>query len=259
MEKVEAKLKVRLLEYTPEPEKVIAMAAKLCYSPVGVDDLQESLTQGGTEKFLKMLVSIGHESPIEHVSFTFAIEGVSRSLTHQLVRHRIGSFSQKSQRYVREGQFQYIIPPQIEAIPEAKEKFIQAMNNDQKVYDELVEILWRKHEQNFIAQGKSPEQAKSMAEKTAIEDARYVLPNACETKIMATFNARSLYNIFQHRCCNRAQWEIRELATQMLKLVKGIAPTLFGQAGPSCLAGSCPEGPMSCGQAQKVKEKFNSL
>ena len=250
---------VQLVQYTPEPEKVIAIAAKLCYSPVGVDGIMENLTEEAVNKFLQMLLGIGHESPIEHVSFTFAIEGVSRSLTHQLVRHRIGSFSQKSQRYVREGQFQYIIPPEIEKIPEAREKFIQAMQDDQRVYDELVEILFKKHYQSLLDQGKEAEKAKSIAEKQAIEDARYVLPNACETKIMATFNARSLYNIFQHRCCNRAQWEIRELATRMLRLVREVAPILFKVAGPSCVLGSCPEGAMSCGHVKEVREKFKNL
>lgn len=256
---MEAKLNVQLLQYTPEPDKVVALAAKLCYSPVGVDNIREGLTEETANRFLQMLVGIGHESPIEHVSFTFAIEGVSRSLTHQLVRHRIGSFSQKSQRYVREGQFQYIIPPQINSIPEAREKFVQAMADDQKIYDELVEILFSKHYQKLIQEGNDEKKARTAAEKTAIEDARYVLPNACETKIMATFNARSLYNIFQHRCCNRAQWEIRELVTQMLGLVKKVAPTLFSAAGPSCLKGACPEGSMSCGQAKEIREKFKNL
>ena len=99
-------LKVKLLQYTPEPEKTIAAAAKLCYSPVGVDDILENLTDEGAEKFLNMLMSYGHMSPIEHVSFTFAVEGVSRSLTHQLVRHRIASYSQQSQRYVKLDQFE---------------------------------------------------------------------------------------------------------------------------------------------------------
>lgn len=256
---MEAKLNVQLVQHTPEPEKVIALAAKLCYSPVGVDSIKDNLTEEAVKKFLQMLLGIGHESPIEHVAFTFAIEGVSRSLTHQLVRHRIGSFSQKSQRYVREGQFQYIIPPEINAIPKAREKFVQAMQDNQRVYDELVEILFQKHYEKLLAEGKEVEKAKNMAEKQALEDARYVLPNACETKIMATFNARSLYNIFQHRCCNRAQWEIRELATQMLRLVREVAPILFKVAGPSCVLGSCPEGAMSCGQVKEVREKFNNL
>jgi len=256
---LEAKLNVQLVQHTPEPEKVIALAAKLCYSPVGVDSIKDNLTEEAVKKFLQMLLGIGHESPIEHVAFTFAIEGVSRSLTHQLVRHRIGSFSQKSQRYVREGQFQYIIPPEINAIPKAREKFVQAMQDNQRVYDELVEILFQKHYEKLLAEGKEVEKAKNMAEKQALEDARYVLPNACETKIMATFNARSLYNIFQHRCCNRAQWEIRELATQMLRLVREVAPILFKVAGPSCVLGSCPEGAMSCGQVKEVREKFNNL
>ncbi|MDU7111165.1 MAG: FAD-dependent thymidylate synthase, partial [Clostridium perfringens] len=117
-------LKVKLLQYTPEPEKTIAAAAKLCYSPVGVDDILENLTDEGAEKFLNMLMSYGHMSPIEHVSFTFAVEGVSRSLTHQLVRHRIASYSQQSQRYVKLDQFEYIVPPAIENDEVAKKLFI---------------------------------------------------------------------------------------------------------------------------------------
>ena len=102
-------LKVKLIQYTKEAEKTIAAAAKLCYSAVGVDDIVSNLNEENVEKFLNMLMSYGHQSPIEHVSFTFAVEGVSRSLTHQLVRHRIASYSQQSQRYVKLNQFEYIV------------------------------------------------------------------------------------------------------------------------------------------------------
>ncbi|WP_138205858.1 FAD-dependent thymidylate synthase [Haloimpatiens lingqiaonensis] len=241
-------LKVKLIEYTPNPERVIASAAKLCYSQVGIDEIQENLTEDNTEKFLNMLVSYGHYSPIEHVSFTFAAEGVSRSLTHQLVRHRIASFSQQSQRYVRLEQFEYIIPEAIENDKEAKKIFIETMEQCQKSYDSIANKLKEK----YISEG-----MKSLdAEKKAIEDARYVFPNACETKIVFTMNARSLMNFFNHRCCNRAQWEIRALAKEMLKQVKVVAPTLFKYAGPSCLKSSCPEGKMTCGKIEQVRNEY---
>lgn len=243
-------LKVRLIEHTPNPERVIASAAKLCYSAVGVDQILDDLTEENTEKFLNMLMSYGHESPVEHVSFTFAIEGVSRSLTHQLVRHRIASYSQQSQRYVKLAQFEYIIPPEIEKDEEAKRIFMEAMEQCQKSYDDLVEILKNK----YLAQGLNA----IGAEKKAIEDARYVFPNACETKIVVTMNARSLMNFFRHRCCNRAQWEIRTLAEEMLAQVKNVAPSLFRYCGPGCVKGPCPEGKMTCGKIEEVRAKYST-
>ncbi|MPQ42366.1 FAD-dependent thymidylate synthase [Clostridium tarantellae] len=241
-------LKVKLIQYTPEPEKTIAAAAKLCYSAVGVDDIMEKLTEENTEKFLNMLMSYGHASPIEHVSFTFAVEGVSRSLTHQLVRHRIASYSQQSQRYVKLEQFEYIVPPAIEENEEAKILFIKAMKESQNSYDEIAKILKEK----YICQGINDK----MAEKKAIEDARYVFPNACETKVVFTMNARSLINFFHHRCCERAQWEIRELAKQMVYQVREVAPILFKKSGPSCVAGVCPEGSMSCGKVKEMRSLY---
>lgn len=252
-------MKVKLLAHTPQPEKVIAMAAKLCYSPVGVDEIEENLSDESVEKFLNVLINMGHESPLEHVSFTFGIEGISRSCSHQIVRHRIASFSQQSQRYVKLDQFEYIIPPQIEKIEEAKKIFIQSMKKDQEDYDKLVDILFEKKYKKLIEEGKSEKEAKSQGEKIAIEDARYVFPNACETKMVFTINTRSLYNFFEHRCCERAQWEIRELATQMLKEVKTVAPILFKNCGPKCVKGPCPEGKMSCGEIVSIREKFKNL
>ncbi len=143
-------MKVKVIAHTPEPEKVISMAAKLCYSSVGVDEIEQNLTDESVEKFLNMLINIGHESPLEHVTFTFAVEGISRSCSHQIVRHRIASFSQQSQRYVKLDQFEYIVPPEIESIEEAKELFIDAMNKDQEAYDKLVDILFEKHYNNLI-------------------------------------------------------------------------------------------------------------
>lgn len=242
-------MKVKLLEYTPNAEKLIASAAKLCYSSSEIEDLQNNLDKEKVDKFLNMLMSYGHESPIEHVSFTFGIEGVSRSLTHQLVRHRIGSYSQQSQRYVRLDQFEYVIPPSVEKDEEAKKIYIETMKNCQKSYDNIASILKEK----YISDG-----LRAMdAEKKAIEDARYVFPNACTSKIIVTMNARSLMNFFRHRCCNRAQWEIRELAETMLFEVKEVAPTLFKYCGPGCVNGPCPEGKMSCGKIKEVREKYN--
>ena len=253
-------MKVTIIQHTPEPEKLIASAAKLCYSPVGVEDIMDGLDDAKVDKFLNMLMDLGHESPIEHVVFTFGVEGVSRVLTHQLVRHRIGcSYSQQSQRYVKLEQFEYIIPHEIEKIPAAKEKFISAMEEDQRVYNELVELLMEEHFKKYKAEGKTEKQARSMAEKAAIEDARYVFPNACETKIVFTMSARALMNFFKHRCCNRAQWEIREMAEEMLRQLKGVAPILFKNAGPGCVASGCPEGNMTCGKMQEMRYKYLSL
>lgn len=249
-------MKIELIQHTPEPEKVVAAAAKLCYSASGADEIMSNLSDKKIKQFLLMLMDLGHESPIEHVSFTFAAEGVSRVLTHQLVRHRIASYSQQSQRYVKLEQFEYIIPPSIQNITEAREKFIVAMQQDQKYYNELTDILCEHHIKNLIAQGETEEKARRIAEKMAIEDARYVFPNACETKIIFTMNARSLMNFFRNRCCQRAQWEIREMATKMLNQVKHVAPNLFQYAGPDCLRGTCPEGKMSCGKMIEIKEKF---
>ncbi|WP_372997960.1 FAD-dependent thymidylate synthase [Lutispora sp.] len=253
-------MKVELIRYTPEPEKLVAAAAKLCYSKIGIDGILDGLDQEKTERFLNMLMDLGHESPIEHVSFTFGVEGVSRVLTHQLVRHRIGcSYSQQSQRYVKLEQFEYIIPPQIAAIEEARELFVRAMEKDQEVYNKLVEILYKENYKKCMEEGKTEKQASQMAEKASIEDARYVFPNACETKIVFTMSARALFNFFRTRCCERAQWEIREMATEMLKKVKEIAPVLFKHAGPGCLNGPCPEGNMSCGKSRDIREKFSKF
>lgn len=249
-------MNVELLQYNPDCEKIIAAAAKLCYSSSGIDGILDGLDEDRTKSFLDRLVSLGHESPIEHVTFTFGIEGVSRSLTHQLVRHRLASYSQKSQRYVKEGQFEFITPPEIEAVPEARDLFFKAMADDMEYYNKITDILYNKHFAQMVSEGIDEKKAKSAAEKKAIEDARYVLPNACETKIIATFNARSLVNFFHHRCCERAQWEIRDMACRMLALVKEVAPTLFRLAGPSCLSGKCPEGAMSCGKMMEKRKEF---
>lgn len=252
-------MKVELLRYTPDGEKLVASAAKLCYSAVGISDIEKNLDGANIEKFLEMLISLGHESPIEHVTFTFAAEGVSRSLTHQLVRHRIASYSQQSQRYVKLEQFEYVIPPSIEKDKQAKELFQEAMKKDQEYYNRITEILYENKLKELLKAGMEEKKARHEAEKKAIEDARYVFPNACETKIVFTMNARTLLNFFRLRCCDRAQWEIRNLATEMLKLVKGVYPILFKNAGPACVTGPCPEGKMTCGNIKEVREKFRNL
>jgi len=223
-------MQVKILEHTPNPERLVAAAAKLCYSSSPVDKIMENLTDEAVEKLLTKLVDMGHESPLEHASFTFGIDGVSRALSHQLVRHRIASYSQKSQRYVSECEFDYVIPPFIADDPDDKEDFKDVMYEINFAYSQLVLKL--------IAAGRTKEQAQ--------EDARYVLPGACTTSIVCTMNVRTLLHFFNKRCCNRAQWEIREMAEQMLKQCKQIAPILFKNAGAPCVSGSCPEGEMSC-------------
>ena len=252
-------LKVSLIAHTPEPEKVVAAAAKLCYSNAHIDDLLDGLTPEKSADFVRMLARMGHESPTEHASFTFAIEGVSRSLLAQITRHRIASFSVQSQRYVRLDQFEYVTPPAVEEDPEGLAAFEQAMAEEAEHYRRIAAVLKEGHIRQLVAQGMDEEKAAKKAEKMAIEDARFVLPNACTTKMIVTMNARSLQNFFHHRCCNRAQWEVRELAEQMFKLVYEVAPALFATAGPSCVVGPCPEGKMSCGRADEVRAYYAAL
>ena len=222
-------IKVKLLDYTPEPERVVAMAARLCYSAVGAEELSERLSDEKVKEMVRKMVALGHASTIEHVSFTFGIEGVSRVLTHQLVRHRIASYDQQSQRYVAAHGFEYITPPTIAENPAAKAKYDALLAEIRKTYDELTEMGVPK------------------------EDARYVLANAAETKILVTMNARSLLHFFNLRCCYRAQWEIREMANLMLAEVQKVAPTLFRNAGASCVnTGRCPEGEMTCGHLAEM-------
>jgi len=224
-------MKVELIAYTPEPEATVAAAARLCYSSRGAVGLKEALTDAEAASLIKRLISMGHLSPTEHASFTFAIEGVSRALSHQLVRHRIASYSQKSQRYVDENNFSYIVPPSIAAQPDALELYRKAMEELREAYRKLAGVVPR-------------------------EDARYLLPNAAETKLVCTMNARSLYNFFRLRCCRRAQWEIRELALKMREEVRRVAPVLFALAGPSCeTEGICWEGEFSCGRAREVRSR----
>ena len=250
---------VQLIAHTNDPEKTVAAAAKLCYSDAHIETLLEGLTPEKTASFLQKLTDLGHASPIEHASFTFGIEGVSRTFLAQVTRHRIASFSVQSQRYVRLEDFRYVIPPEIEAIPEAKEKFIEAMNEEARNYLSLVKSLVEALTLRLMAQGMEEKAARAKASKQANEDARFVLPNACETKMVMTMNCRSLQNFFNLRCCNRAQWEIRAVADEMLRLVLPLAPHIFATAGPRCLTGPCPEGRMCCGQQQEVRRKYEEL
>ncbi|MBI4745136.1 MAG: FAD-dependent thymidylate synthase [Deltaproteobacteria bacterium] len=232
-------LKVVLLRHTPEPEEAVALAAKLCYSSADISGLQEKIEAKDQKGFVEKLVKIGHMSPIEHVSFTFGIEGISRACSHQLVRHRVASYSQQSQRYVKAGGengFNFIVPPSV--IEAGKEGwFIEKMEHIQMWYDELVEALGDKGEKSN-------------------EDARFLLPNAAETKIMVTMNARELLHFFRQRCCNRAQWEIRRMAEEMLRLAREAAPTIFRTAGPGCISGPCTEGDMTCGKIKEVRKRY---
>jgi thymidylate synthase (FAD) len=235
---------VQLIRVTPDPAEVIATAAKLCYASEtdGILDQDPQKAQ----KFVDMLTRMGHMSPIEHAAFTFYIEGVSRAMTHQLVRHRLASYSQRSQRYVAHDSFDYVMPPQLEGKTvdidgrevDAGDYFRDTMNVISERYAKLNDALGRAGEKSN-------------------EDARYVLPNACETKIVVTMNARELLHFFQERLCMRAQWEIRRVAEMMMELVKQACPAVFNGAGPKCIGrGSCPEGRMTCGRYKEMVERY---
>ena len=252
-------MKVVLLAHTPTPEQTVAAAARLCYSDTDVEALRESISQERAEQFVEMLAGFGHESPVEHVTFTFGIEGVSRSFLAQVTRHRIASFSVQSQRYVRQDHFVFVTPPAIAAEPELLREYENAMQQSIDSYNRLADALAAKYVPEFLAQGCTEKAARTKAEKKAIEDARYVLPNACETKMVMTMNCRSLQNFFNLRCCNRAQWEIRAVADEMLRLVLPLAPHVFAYAGPRCLTGACPEAHMCCGKQAEVRQKYEQL
>ena len=250
-------VKVYLLAHTPEPERVVASAAKLCYSRTGVATLLEGLTPEKSAEFLEMLSDLGHSSPVEHASFTFGIEGVSRSFLAQITRHRIASFSVQSQRYVEYDDPSYVVPPEIAACPEALAVYEQALQSCTDAYRRITELLNRKY---AGAEGGEADKARQRAlRKKSIEDARFILPNACETKMGVTMNARELMHFFTLRCCSRAQWEIRAVANEMLRQASAAAPALFCSAGPACVRGACSEGKMSCGRAAEMREFYKEL
>jgi len=234
-----AQLKVTLLQHTPAAERAVAAAGRLCYAPVSAAALKEAMTEEEVARLVRGLIRSGHLSALEHASFTFAVDGISRACSHQLVRHRIASYSQQSQRYVRFGsEDSFVIPPNIAASPEARAVFLEAMDHARQAYDRLVEI--------GLSEGRKGE--------SVYEDARFVLPNAAETKIVVTMNARELRHFFALRCCRRAQWEINRLAWTMRYLVLQVAPLLFENTGPGCMMHGCPEGKLSCGRPYTPEE-----
>ncbi len=219
-------MKVELINHTPDPDRAAAHAALNCYREKIPD--KEEMDNGLILDILNQIKDSGHHSVIEHASFTFAVHGVSRALTHQLVRHRLASYSQQSQRYVDIDDFQPVIPESILDDEHASEIFNDLMEKIQKIYNELKDSDIHK------------------------EDARYVLPNATKTNIIITMNARELWHFFSLRCCRRAQWEIRDMADRMLELCKDVSPIIFENAGAPCLRGPCPEIPeFSCGKPMR--------
>jgi len=216
---------VHLLYSTPDPERAVAVAARLCYAPVGAAELMDGMSDEAAMRVLRVILESGHHSALEHASYTFAIDGVSRALTHQLVRHRLASYNQQSQRYVSFGEEpEFVVPPAVAADPEALARFNAATEAAFSAYRGLIDA------------------------GVDAEDARYLLPNAVETKIVVTMNMRELLHFFEVRCCKRAQWEIRELALKMLDLVEPTAPYVFLDAGAACRRGPCREGKMTCGE-----------
>lgn len=251
-------MKVTMVAHTDLTEKLVASAAKLCYSAntaTEVAEKAESMTDGQIGAYINMLRDLHHESPLEHISFTFAIEGVSRACSHQFVRHRLASYSQKSQRYVDESQFHYVTPRAIGRSTQATARFCAAMRRLADDYTYLRDTLTLDYLQEKYPDlatedllDKANPQDVTAARKAAQEDARFVLPNACETQFFVTMNARELLHFFQKRCCNRAQWEIRAVADEMLTQCQQVAPNIFANAGAPCVSGKCPEGKLSCGK-----------
>lgn len=223
-------MKVTLISYTKDPEKIVAAAVRQCYSKDAAVKIKNKLTDAERTKLIKMVIGSGHTSTIEHVSFTFAIEGVSRVLTHELVRHRIASYSQQSQRYINGKNFEFVIPPTIAAKKEAKDLFNATIKELGEKYQKFIELGIPK------------------------EDARFILPNATDVKIVVTMNARSLFNFLARRMCNRAQWEIRTMATLIHRELMKVAPKIFRYAGPTCKTEDiCWEGERHCGLPDKIK------
>lgn len=239
---MQVKLKVALIRHTLSPEETVALGARLCYSRATIDDLNQRVSAKDQSAFVQKIMGMGHESVLEHASFTFGVEGVSRVLLAQLTRHRLASFSVQSQRYVSyEDGFGYIMPPKIADLgQEAQEEYTRQMQQMHAWYRDWQEKLGN-------------------AGEGSNEDARFVLPGACETRLMMTMNVRELRHFFSLRMCSRAQWEIRALATEMHRLCMEVAPALFADGGPGCLRGACPEGAKSCGKAGEIKRERQAL
>lgn len=225
-------MRVKLISHTTDPERTIAAAVRLCYSASDIDRIMDKIDDREAGRLIEKVLELGHFSTLEHSSFTFAIEGISRACSHQLVRHRIASFSQQSQRYVKLKDPDFAIPKSISSRSAASEKFTDVLEKIETTYAELLDM------------------------GIAAEDARYILPNAAETKIIMSANARSLLNFFELRLCTRAQSEIRQLATLMRDEARAVAPNLFRLAGPTCESGGyCREGDKSCGRAPVLPRK----
>jgi len=232
-------MKVKLVRFTADPEILCGAAALTSTKSGSPSEIFEKMDLEKARQIIKRVTGYGHASVIEHASFTFSIEGVSRAMTHQLVRHRIASYTQQSQRYVTYDTFEkYVTPPSIEENSEAKRIFNSALKKISETYHKLLEMGIPK------------------------EDARFILPNAAKTNIVVTMNARELRHFFNLRCCRRSQWEIRQVAIEMLKQAKNAAPSLFENAGPSCVElGYCPEGkmkPPEC-NVEEIKKQFRNL
>ena len=279
---MEAKLNLKLISNTPDPERLVATAASLCYSDKSIDEIIKSMTLSEAKKLITMLDEMGHDSVFEHVSFTFGIEGVSRILLAQLTRHRISSYSVRSQRYVPEIYFKYIIPEDIKKF-ELEQSYIESIERNQQEYNCMVDALMyeylvnhiRYHDHNKYNEYLLDKKSLSFDSnnylvdnipylkgnklynkflKRAIENSRYLLPGACETKIIMTINARSLFNLFGLRSCFRAQDEIWRLIITMIKEVKKVAPNIFANSGPECLSDKCKQKAMSCGRQEEIKK-----
>jgi thymidylate synthase (FAD) len=225
---------VQLLSCTPEPERMVALAARLCYSASGIDEVRAEVARKDVAGLIRKVLAMGHASVLEHVALTYGVEGISRAASHQLVRHRIASYAQQSQRYVT-SDFGYVTPGTVTASPGLRRAYERHMVASLRLYRKMTEA------------GIPP------------EDARVVLPNAAGTKILITMNARELHHFFALRTCRRAQWEIRELALRMLRIARREAPLLFEAAGPGCVRGRCPEGKMSCGKAAEVRREIAAM
>jgi thymidylate synthase (FAD) len=227
-------LEVKLLEISEHPLSLLYVAYRQCYASGWAGDMwEEDAGDDRKAAFIRKMMQSGHDSPLEHVKCTFAVAGVSRALTHQLVRYRLASYSQQSQRYVDMRHFDYIIPPSIAGDKTLQAAFEQCMEQIQRSYETL---LARFGEQGVVGE-------------RAHEDARFVLPQAAETKIVVTMNCRELLHFFSQRCCQRAQWEIRALANKMLEICRDKLPPIFENSGARCeRLGYCPEGKFSCGR-----------